>query len=130
VNYYQRRGGNSSFELYLHGSSSNGTNFSPFFDEGIQCHFGAGLSFLLKGFELPNVLPTANVTQVNINTLGGRYASNVEWSDDPLDPAATLHDAALTASNVEHLGMPWYVRGGTDPSFPADYNVMKMLADV
>jgi len=126
INYYQRRGGTATFDLWNH---SNQQTFSPFAIV-TQGSFGTFFSSFLKGKPLSNRLAAANVSQVNISTLGARLASNYQWSTDPLNPFVTQYDTDLPASRIEHLGLPWYVRGGTNPSFPSDYNVLSELANV
>ena len=134
VNFYQRRGGETTFDLWLGGSTGNGTNFSPFTKVGSENRL-AVLDFdgPLKGRPIKYNVPAANVVQINVSNEGQRYASNVEYFIEPLEPdpctSGNYFDADLKASAVEHNSIVWYVRGGLDPSFDGELNVLREIDD-
>lgn len=132
ANFYQRRGGNTTFDLFFPGSSSNGSNFNSIFfidHEPINAPVAG-----LKGDTMPHHLAAGNVNEVNISSLGQRYATNVEYFRDPLDPdrygTNNWFDANLKASAVQHDTMPFYVRGGNGGNFGNDVNWSKEIDNV
>jgi hypothetical protein len=137
VNWYQRRGGGTRFGLYLPQTSENGALFgNPIYeliayqqDEVINPPFGG-----LKADPIPNNLDASQVEQINLSTLGNRFATNVEYFRDPLDGTDPRRednwfDANLTASQVQHDTVPFFIRGGLDPfTYPDALNWLKEVA--
>jgi hypothetical protein len=127
VNYYQRKAGGTSFAYYLGGSSANGTAFNPIFridDFPIDPAFGG-----LKGTTLQTNLAGANVVQENVTGYGARTATRVTWTNGNILNPPVEYDAALTAANVQHDTMPWYVRGGVGPGYDSLFNTLKEIDD-
>jgi len=85
------------------------------------------------------------VKQLNVTdqtqVLASRTSSNVEyWGYDPSESNRALlvlngplgsddFDANLTASGVEHLSLPWYVRGGTAANMDSLVNLTRDIAN-
>jgi pimeloyl-ACP methyl ester carboxylesterase len=126
VNWYQRRGLSTAFDLYLPGSSNNGQNFNTLFrvdQEVIPVPFEG-----LKGDTMPHRLAASNVVQVNVTDLFLRYATNVEFFKNPLlnypnnQTQGNWFDGDLVAGTTQHDSMPFYVRGGIGAQFANDLN--------
>lgn len=133
VNWYQRRGGETTFGLWLGGSTGNGTNFSPFTKVDNETRLqNIPFDGPLRGTTFKSKLPPSQTRQINVTGYGQRHATNVEYFKDPLAPAtsANYFDANLVAVSAQHDIMPWYVRGGVGSSFGADMNALQEIANV
>jgi pimeloyl-ACP methyl ester carboxylesterase len=138
VNYYQSRGGSSSFDLYSGGSSNNGQQFLPFLRVTQNpIDVSTPISALINGVALKHNLPQNRVKQINLSNgadvTATRVSSNVTfWGDaevEETDPNEILYDSDLKAGGVEHLSLPWYVRGGLGANMDDRINVRKDVAN-
>ncbi|MGH7213831.1 MAG: fibronectin type III domain-containing protein [Tepidisphaeraceae bacterium] len=126
VNYYQTKGFDAHFFLYLRNSSNNGANFNQLFkipgEQGEET-LTSPASRVINGVPLKHNLPANKVKQLKLNdpddVPGGRFASDVQyWRDEFGGPIAPDdYDADLKAETVEHLSLPWYVRGHAGAGF-------------
>jgi len=106
-NYFQTKGGGTTFNLYLAGSSQGGAAFNNNLKVGTDTYdppFGG----LTGTANIPSNAGTT--TGVVVTLLGQQYAKNVDYQTNFL-AGATHYDADLKANNVQHDTIPWFVRG-------------------
>lgn len=130
VNFYQRKGGGTTFGLWPAAGDGSSDAFNPITKVGeFPYLMNPGFSALLKGTTLRENLTDTNVVQANVTGFGARYASNVRFFDnDPLEETGPFN-ANLTAGTTQHDTMPFYVRGSTDAAFDGMFNVLKEIDD-